>query len=529
MLYLNNEFLFVHLFYIIYCIFINISYFCIYFIIYYHNSWLESRLDVILIDFKIVIMKFNIIKNIINIINYHFITLKSIFKSNKNLLNDRELSNYSNIIFNDNFFNFNKNIVFNEEINYKNKNADFYENKIYYTTNDTKIVVITNNVLASFTSPKKCKKSRIVASFINVPNKDIDYSIVISLLGNEIYMKKYKWPWSQIVVILNDRQENRTYYFDKEWGYKYKYVKMSLFIKFLKESDREYINRFLNENLLFFSRIDWKTILVLFKENNIDISGGDKSLRDKLSINEYKLSIACFFLNIQNEFIAWNIIGSFNLEKLEKGKKLNEMKYLINTNNDLDLINPEKKIDEFKSTIVNVNKVTSFNQFVTFTSNFVGKKEKRRIIACRYSRLNNEISIENVIDKQKTVFINNAGNLPWFGVVIIYNEENIDEMKKNYLFYKQYNIFICSLRDFVLLINSNTQEIRNDVFNDFLFLFHNFEWDHVKNLLKINDIIITKGNNNMRHLLSINHYKLSMFLYILNVRKFEIGSNFHKK
>lgn len=478
----------------------------------------------ILIDFNLLIMESNKIKNLFNFINYYYNILIS---------NDNNIILKNNIIhFKNKFLNSNKNIVSNEEIKCYNKNTNFFKDKIYCNMNNNGIdnySVTMNNVLASFTSPKKCKKSRIIASFINVLNKDIDYKRVIYFLGKDINMKKYKWPWSQVVVVLDDKQEIPASYFDMEWGYKHRYIKISWFIKFLKEYDREHINRYLNESILFFSRIDWNTLLVLFKENNIDISGGDKSMRDKLSINEYKLSIACFFLNIKKGYIVWNMIRAFKLERWEKGEKENILKYIVNTKNDLEIINLEKKINEFKNTIGNANNMISFNIFVTFVSNFVGKKEKRRLIACKYTTLNNEMTIESVISRQKNIFINNEMNLPWLGVFIIFNEENINIIKEEYLYYKEYNIFFLSLNDFILLINSGTQEIRNDIFNEFLFFFHNFEWNQIKNLFKINNIFISKGNKNLRHLLSVNHYKLSLFLYILGFKKFNIGSNFHKK
>lgn len=503
-----------------------------YFIIYY-----RSRIaTMILVDLYLLIMLFKNIKIFTSFIknNHNILSIVS-NKNIRNVFNKTEISNNSNIIVNNNLLNSNENIVSNEEIKYNNKNLNFFEDEkdeIYCNMNNTEIVnysVTVNNVLASFTSPKKCKKSRIIASFINLLNRDIDCIRIIYSLGKGIYMKKYKWPWSQVIIILDDKEEIPYTYLDMQWGYKYKYIKISLFIQFLKEYDREYINRFLNESILFFPHVDWNTLLVLFKENNIDVSGGDKSMRDKLSINQYKLSIACFFLNIKKVYIAWNMIRTFKMEKWEKGEKENILKYLIETRNDLDIIDSKEKISEFKNTIGNVKKRVFINHFVTFVSNFLGKNEKRRLIACKYTILNNEISIENIMDRQKKTFVDNEMNLPWFGVIIIFNEENINELKERYLDYKKYNVFLFSLNDFIILINSGTQETRNDVFNEFLFFFYNFEWNDVKDLFKVNDIFISKGNKNLRHLLSVNHSKLSLFLYILGIKKFNIGLNFHKK
>jgi hypothetical protein len=479
-------------------------------------------------------MESNKIKFLINFINYYYYNIYNTIniKDNINLFNNKEMNVNKNIIVNNNFINSNKNIVSNEEIKYCNKNTDFFENEIHCNTSGTDIIkysVTANSVLASFTSPKKCKKSRIIASFINVFNEDIDYTRVIYTLGWEIYMKKYKWPWSQVVIISNDKEEIFTNYFDEKWGYKYKYTKISWFIKFLKEYDREYINRFLNESILFFSHVDWNTLLVLFKENNIDISGGDKSMREKLSINQYKLSISCFFLNIEKSYIAYHVIRAFHIRKRERGEKENILKYLIKTRNNLEVVNFEKKINEYKNIVVNVNKIISFNIFVSFVCNFLGKKEKSKLIICKYSTLNSEITLENVMERQKKIFINNEKDLPWLGVIIIFNEENIDTIKEKYSCYLKYNVILLDLYDFMVIINGTTQEKKNHIFKEFLFFFHNFEWNHVKNLFKINNIFISKGNKNLRYLLSINHYKLSLFLYILGIKKFKIGLNFHKK
>jgi hypothetical protein len=133
-------------------------------------------------------MESNKIKFLINFINYYYYNIYNTIniKDNINLFNNKEMNVNKNIIVNNNFINSNKNIVSNEEIKYCNKNTDFFENEIHCNTSGTDIIkysVTANSVLASFTSPKKCKKSRIIASFINVFNEDIDYTRVIYTLG----------------------------------------------------------------------------------------------------------------------------------------------------------------------------------------------------------------------------------------------------------------------------------------------------------------------------------------------------------
>ena len=91
------------------------------------------------------------------------------------------------------------------------------------------------------------------------------------------------------------------------------------FFDAVKKGAQSGFNEVFNDSLFFFQGLNWEIILGIFKRMDIEISGGNNKESSKWSINQYKLAIACFALNIRKFDIGFNFHNVDFESKINKG------------------------------------------------------------------------------------------------------------------------------------------------------------------------------------------------------------------